>query len=275
MREHKEQQNLSPASPIGTTADAGELTHQGQVESRADIHMHTSCSDGLPSPEALALHLAKTELAVVAVTDHDSVEGAFRVAAALAGGPGPEVVIGEEVSSADGHILALYIERRIPPGLSAAATIDAIHDQGGLAVAAHPLSFPSTAGRKFFLGVGTLAWTLPFDGVELVNGTPLAEVGNHKARARHQQAGRVSAAVGGSDAHVAAAVGHVHTVFRGTTAAQLRTAIEARETRPGVDHREHLLNTPAHVSWLVSRAALSFGVPAVQSMRLQWQRIRA
>ena len=66
MGEHKEQQNLSPASPTGTAANAGEFTHQGQVESRADIHMHTSCSDGLPSPEALALHRAKTELAVVA-----------------------------------------------------------------------------------------------------------------------------------------------------------------------------------------------------------------
>jgi len=262
------------STPTTTTATNPVGPGPGQVESRADIHMHTSCSDGLPSPEALARHLARTDLAVVAVTDHDTIEGALRVAAATAGRPGPEVVIGEEVSSAGGHILALYIERRIPPGMSPLATIDAIHDQGGLAIAAHPLSFPSTAGRRFFLGVGTLAWTLPFDGVELVNGTPLAEVGNRKARLKHQLAGRAPAATGGSDAHVAAAVGHVHTVFRGTTAADLRMAIETSQTRPGVDHRAHLLNTPAHVGWLMGRAALSFGVPAVQGVRLQWQRIR-
>lgn len=262
-------------TPTTTTATGTLRSGPGRVESRADIHMHTSCSDGLPSPEALARHLAQTDLAVVAVTDHDTIEGALRVAAALAGRPGPEVVIGEEVSSAGGHILALYIERRISPGMSPLATIDAIHDQGGLAIAAHPLSFPATAGRKFFLGVGTLAWTLPFDGVELVNGTPLAEVGNRKARLQQQRAGRAPAAVGGSDAHVAVAVGHVYTVFGGTTAADLRAAIEARETRPGVDHREHLLHTPAHVGWLMGRAALNFGVPAVHGMRLQWQRIRA
>jgi predicted metal-dependent phosphoesterase TrpH len=263
---------LTPSPP--TTTPDPIAPGPGAVESRADIHMHTSCSDGLPTPEALARHLAQTDLAVVAVTDHDTVEGAYRVAAAMAGGPGPEVIIGEEVTSSGGHILALYIERRIPPGMSPAATIDAIHEQGGLAVAAHPLSFPSTTGRKFFLGVGTLAWTLPFDAVELVNGTPLAEIGNRRTRLLHQRAGQVSAGVGGSDAHVAAAVGHVHTIFRGTTAADLRAAIEVNETRPGVDHREHLLNTPAHVSWLVGRAALTFGVPAVHSMRLQWQRIR-
>jgi predicted metal-dependent phosphoesterase TrpH len=261
-------------TPTWNAADPVPAAGTSPLESRADIHMHTNCSDGRPSPEALARHLARTDLAVVAVTDHDTIEGAQRVKAALASGPGPEVVIGEEVTSAGGHILALYLERRIAPDMSAAATIDAIHEQGGLAVAAHPLSFPSTAGRKFFLGVGTLAWTLPFDAVELVNGTPLAENANRKARIQYQRAGRHLAAVGGSDAHVAVAAGHVHTIFRGTTAADLRAAIVAGQTRPGVDHREHLLNTPAHVSWLVNRAALSFGVPAVQSMRLQWQRIR-
>ena len=266
---------MSPISARTAAVDAGASIVRRQGESRADIHMHTNCSDGLPSPEALARHLAQSRLAVVAVTDHDTIEGALRVAAAMAAGPGPEVVIGEEVSSSGGHILALYIARRIQPGMSPAATIDAIHEQGGLAIAAHPLSFPSTAGRRFFLGVGTLAWTLPFDAVELVNGTPLAEVGNRKARIRHGLASTGSAAVGGSDAHVAAAVGHVHTIFPGTTAADLRAAIEAGKTRPGVNHRGHLLNSPAHVSWLLSRAALNFGVPAVQNMRLQWQRIRA
>jgi predicted metal-dependent phosphoesterase TrpH len=245
------------------------------LESRADIHVHTNCSDGQPSPEALARHLAQSDLAVVAVTDHDTIEGALRVAAAMSGGLGPEVVIGEEVTSAGGHILALYIERCIAPGLSPAATVEAIHEQGGLAVAAHPLIFPSTAGRRFFLGVGTLAWTLPFDAVEVVNGTPLAAHANRKARLHHQGARSRPAAVAGSDAHVAAAAGHVHTLFRGTTAADLRAAIEARQTRPGVDRREHLLNTPAHVRWLMGRAAVSLGVPAVQSMRSRWQRIRA
>src|SRR5207302_1941605 len=66
-------------------------------------------------------------------------EGALRAADHAAGlSSRLQVVIGEEVSSRDGHIVGLFVERRIRPGMSAAATVDAIHDQGGVAVAVHP-----------------------------------------------------------------------------------------------------------------------------------------
>src|SRR5215831_14999832 len=107
--------------------------------SLADLHMHTTCSDGRATPEQLAVHLARGPLAVAAVTDHDTIEGALRVEEALAGA-GPEIVVGSEVSSADGHVLALFIDRDVPAGHSAEWTIAAIHDQGGLAIAAHPYS---------------------------------------------------------------------------------------------------------------------------------------
>jgi 3',5'-nucleoside bisphosphate phosphatase len=53
--------------------------------SRADVHMHTSCSDGRDTPERLAARLTASRLSVAAVTDHDTIEGALRVEAALAG----------------------------------------------------------------------------------------------------------------------------------------------------------------------------------------------
>lgn len=205
----------------------------------ADLHMHTTCSDGRPTPEELAERLLATCLAVVAVTDHDTIEGALRVEAALAGG-GPEVVIGSEVSSADGHVLALFVERDVPPRRSAGWTIAAIHDQGGLAVAAHPYSA--------LLGVGDLAGRLPFDGVEVLNGSPLMEVAN--ARAVRRLGHHPTALVGGSDAHVATAVGSVRTVFPGSGAADLRAAILARLTRPAVDRLGHLAAWPGHLGWL-------------------------
>jgi len=207
--------------------------------STADLHVHTTCSDGRPTPEQLAAHLARSRLAVVAVTDHDTVEGALRVEQALAGA-GPEIVIGTEVSSADGHVLALFVERDVPAGRSAGWTIDAIHDQGGLAVAAHPFSV--------VLGVGELAASLPFDAVEVVNGSPLMEVPN--ARSVRRLARRGAALVGGSDAHLAAAVGGVHTVFPGVCAADLRAAIVARLTRPGLHRVRHTAVWPAHLGWL-------------------------
>jgi len=207
--------------------------------SRADLHMHTTCSDGMQTPEQLARRLFRSSLAVAAVTDHDTIEGALRVEEALAG-DGPEIVIGSEVSSADGHVLALFISRDVPPHLSARATIEAIHEQGGLAVAAHPYSLA--------LGVGDLAARLPFDGIELVNGAPLMGFPNAQARARLAGAGR--ALVGGSDAHVAAAAGRVHTVFCGDSAAHLRASILARQTRPAVDRLMQLATLPAHTGWL-------------------------
>ena len=135
--------------------------------SRADLHLHTTCSDGMPTPEVLARRLVRSRLAVAAVTDHDTIEGALRVEEALSGS-GPEITIGSEVSSRDGHVLGLFITHDVPPGASAEATIAAIHEQGGLAIAAHPYSLA--------LGVGDLAADLPFDGVEILNGSPLMEM---------------------------------------------------------------------------------------------------
>jgi predicted metal-dependent phosphoesterase TrpH len=206
--------------------------------SRADVHLHTTCSDGLHSPEQLAQHLVRSPLAAAAVTDHDTIAGALRVEEALAG-HGPEIVIGSEVSSADGHVLGLFLTQDVPLGMSARDTVEAIHDQGGLAVAAHPYSLA--------LGVGDLAGQLPFDGVEILNGSPLMDLSNSRAASRLR--GR-AAAVGGSDAHVAWAAGRVHTVFPGTGAADLRAAILARQTHAAADWPGHLAVLPVHLAWL-------------------------
>jgi predicted metal-dependent phosphoesterase TrpH len=81
---------------------------------------------------------------VIATTDHDSIAGA-KEAARLARQFGIDVIIGEEVSTADGHLLALFIDAFLPPRRPAAETIAAIHTQGGLAIAPHPFdrSVPS------------------------------------------------------------------------------------------------------------------------------------
>lgn len=206
---------------------------------RADLHLHTTCSDGKPTPAELARRLARTPLAVAAVTDHDTVDGALRVEEALAGS-GPEIVIGSEVSSRDGHVLALFVTCDIRPGMSAEATIGAIHEQGGLAVAAHPYSLAE--------GVGDLAALLPFDGVEILNGSPLMEMSNARAAARLARA--PAALVGGSDAHVAGAAGQVYTLFPGAGAADLRAALLAGQTQPAVDWPGRLAAMPLHLGWL-------------------------
>src|SRR5438093_4926196 len=142
--------------------------------SRADLHMHTNCSDGWPSPAELVDRvIARTDLRVIAVTDHDTLEGALRATERAAKTGGVEVVIGEEVSSRDGHILGLFLEHRVRPGMSARATVEAIHRQGGVAVAAHPFWRTDRQARGSRAhGVGWEAVELDFDATEVENSTP-------------------------------------------------------------------------------------------------------
>ncbi|HEV2140575.1 MAG TPA: CehA/McbA family metallohydrolase, partial [Candidatus Dormibacteraeota bacterium] len=167
---------------------------------RADLHMHTTASDGWPSPRQLVDYARVTGLDVIAVTDHDTVEGALRAAEHAAAHSRLQVVIGEEVSSRDGHIVGLFLERGVRPGMSASATIHAIHEQGGLAVAVHPFwrTQRRTPGGTVH-GVGWLAAELDFDAVEVENATPGFYVFNQLARRMNMGLGR--AEVGGSDAH--------------------------------------------------------------------------
>jgi predicted metal-dependent phosphoesterase TrpH len=139
------------------------------------------------------------------------------------------VIIGEEVSSRDGHIVALFIERKVRPGMSAAATVHAIHDQGGLAVAVHPFwrTQRRTSGGPVH-GVGWLAAELDFDAVEVENATPGFYLVNRLARRLNMGLG--SAELGGSDAHILDALGRAYTEFPGKTPKALRAAIESATT---------------------------------------------
>jgi predicted metal-dependent phosphoesterase TrpH len=192
--------------------------------------MHTTASDGWPTPEELVDHASRhTSLDVIAVTDHDTIEGALRAAEHAARRAKFHVIIGEEVSSRDGHIVALFLERRVRPGMSAAATVHAIHDQGGLAVAAHPFWRTQSRVRSGPRhGVGWLAAELDFDAIEVENATPGFYVFNQLAHRLNMGLG--AAEFGGSDAHIVDAVGRAFTEFPGKTPAALRTAIEEART---------------------------------------------
>src|SRR5262245_43295863 len=124
----------------GATSDATwlRLPAAGMV-GRADLHVHSLWSDGMQPPEAI-VRAAAGRVDVLALTDHDAIQGA-RIARDYAHDHpelGVDVIVGEEVSTLNGHVLALYIEERIPPRLSAERTVELIHEQDGLAVAAHP-----------------------------------------------------------------------------------------------------------------------------------------
>ncbi|HVA91385.1 MAG TPA: PHP-associated domain-containing protein [Chloroflexota bacterium] len=199
---------------------------------RADLHMHTRHSDGRPTVRAVLDHAARqTKLQVLAITDHDTIEGALEARSLQAQYPF-DIVAGEEVTSRDGHILALFITRLVSPGMSAAETVNAIHEQDGLAIAAHPFIAAGTFGKQSLStqGVGDLIGNVPFDGVEIDNSTPLLRLANFRARRYNRAHGRL-AELGNSDAHIVEAIGKSYTRFPGRTMVDLRRAIEQRRTR--------------------------------------------
>jgi len=209
-----------------------------KLKGKADIHIHTIFSDGLMSPEALVEYVVhETDLDVIAITDHDTIAGSLIAQAYVqkfADRFRPiEVITGAEITSLDGDILALFIEEDIPPGLSAIETVNLIHDQNGLAVAAHPFSHaPMLLRIDGMKGVGKQIRTVPFDGVEVRNGTPTEFFSNRIAR-RVNQRGAKCSETGGSDGHYLPSVGKSFTYFQGNTAQDLRHSIENGLTTAG------------------------------------------
>jgi predicted metal-dependent phosphoesterase TrpH len=227
---------------------------------RADLHMHTTASDGWPTPSALVDHVSRrTELDVIAVTDHDTIEGALRAADRAARRTRLQVVIGEEVSSRDGHIVGLFLERAVPPGMSAAATVHAIHDQGGLAFAAHPFWRTRRRVRTGPVhGLGWLAAELDFDAIEIENATPGFYVFNQLARRLNEGLG--SAELGCSDAHIVDAVGRAFTTFPGSTADHLRAAIESATTR-ACRRRYKAVGLMRYAAWGINHQRYAVAIP--------------
>src|SRR5258708_3251504 len=189
--------------------------------------MHSTYSDGYQTVSDILTHVERTtDLDVIAITDHDCIDGALLARDLVAQHDWHiQVIVGAEISTADGHLLALGIETLIPAGLSMDETICAVHEQGGLAVAAHPMSrwCPSASMDT----LTTLA-TLP-DGLEAYNAS-FAGIGSN-GKVRMLNALRFCRAeLGGSDAHTLKAIGSGYTTFDGSSADDVLNAIRACTT---------------------------------------------
>ena len=175
---------------------------------RADLHIHSLASDGVSS---VAHILDAAELAgidVIAITDHDRIEAAVAAQALIRTRDSTlEVVLGEEVSSRSGHVVALFIEERIRPWQSLRATVAQIHAQGGLAIIAHPLvPYPLCAsGRSIRRLLADSDPAVHPDGMEAFNPTTARMRWSQRAPAFADEVGLT--ALASSDAHRAADIG--------------------------------------------------------------------
>ena len=187
----------------------------GQVRARlasrrlidVDLHMHTDHSYDCATPVEVLLAEARTRgLGAIAVTDHNEVSGAH---AARAQADGIEVIVGEEVKTADqGEVIGLFIEEKIPRGMTLQATIDEIKRQGGIVYVPHPFDrLHSVPDYEHLLDVLD-----DVDAIEVFNPRVAITEFNDEA-ARFAAKYRIPAGAG-SDAHVPQGLGSVRIRMR-------------------------------------------------------------
>jgi predicted metal-dependent phosphoesterase TrpH len=180
------------------------------------------------TPSALVDYVEEaTDLDVIAITDHDETSASVEARDyAARRGYRVQVVPGVEVTTRDGHLLALFIEERPTAFKPLQKTADWVLQRGGLCLAPHPFTrWTHSLSSRSMLHAhqhGLLA------GVEVLNASPAGRASRARAVRFVDQHGL--AAVGGSDAHMLAVVGIAQTRFRGRTPEDLRNAIEAAAT---------------------------------------------
>jgi predicted metal-dependent phosphoesterase TrpH len=160
---------------------------------RVDLHTHTVYSkDCLTRTQALIDRARTLGLARVAVTEHNRLDGALR-AKELA----PDlVIVGEEIQTTHGEIIAWFVSEEVPRGLSPQETIERLRRQGAVISIPHPLDSlrRSAMGRE-----NVLAIIDQVDALEVLNARCVRPADNEAARMLADEHGLLATA--GSDAH--------------------------------------------------------------------------
>jgi hypothetical protein len=211
-----------------------------KILGKADVHIHSTYSDGDEKIEDILEYAQNhTDLDVIAISDHDTIEGALMARDIMQTKSYNawrfELIIGEEITTNEGHIVGLFLKEAIPPNLSVQETLARIRVQKGLAIASHPFYHSHMNNAKYAtmdgIGATTLLRNSSFiDAIEIVNATPTLSEDNIRASILNKTL-LFNAEVGNSDAHILAAIGMGYTLFEGKTAADFRRAVLQHQTR--------------------------------------------
>jgi len=174
---------------------------------KIDFHVHTCYSyDATSSLRDTIVYAKKRGLNGIAITDHDTSRGAKR-ALKLVSKREFMVIPGIEVTTSQGHVLALNITTFIPQDLSLVETVEKIHEAGGIAVAAHPIVFIKSHIKQRIASASNL------DGVEVINSSAFPFfLSTRLSRALAERLNVPQTA--GSDAHHASEIGTAYTLVK-------------------------------------------------------------
>jgi hypothetical protein len=212
----------------------------------ADLHIHSTYShDATTTVRAILKQAADVGLDVIAVTDHDEIRGSLE-ARDLAPKYGIEAIPAAEVSTKDGHLVALFVETLPPAGMPLVDTLIHIGRLGGVAIAPHPFNnLPGSLSMEAVVG----ALTNPRAKGALKG----METHNMGTQSFDSVAQKLSiylplAKIASSDAHIYWAIGAGRTEFPGETAQDLRKALDQNTTVP-IPYEEEF-SARAILSWV-------------------------
>jgi hypothetical protein len=227
------------------------------------IHLHTDYSyDSDIAVDVLADFIEREGVGCVAVTDHDTILGARRLAAIT----DAHVIVGEEVSTRDGHLIGLFLSEHVRPGMSAMDTARAIHNQGGVVLVPHPFI------RALSCGLGKVAWRIAehIDAVEVCNAQNLSRRADRLAAAFAAEFGLP--AYVGADSHDRTSIAPCYQMMRDSAdAAGFIDAMREAELFPG----RHAMRYFAAAAHRVARYCLGLSLPGEFGANLPPQADRA
>ncbi len=201
-------------------------------QGKADLHIHSIYSyDGTSTIEEILDFVEyNTDLDIIAITDHNKIKGA-KEASKLSRNYRISVIIGEEILTKEGEILALFIKEKIKPFKNVTDTIREIHSQGGLAIAPHPFSWvnPSIPLKTLYKISNGISRECRLDAIEILNASLSGKTGYQKRKRLNTKVFTLPE-VASSDSHYAKNIGCAYTVFPGNTPEDLYNSIKLGQT---------------------------------------------
>ena len=174
---------------------------------RAELHVHSTYSDGSDTPDRIVRRAVELELDCLSVTDHDTVSGGLSAMDyARDENLDIQIIPGVEVTTSDGHLLVLGVERDIDRRMSLKETVEAAKKQRGVCIIPHPFQIERKGVRKPELFRYA-------DGIEVFNAKYVVGIFNWLARRYAVRYTKPFTA--GSDAHSTAEMGYGITLFNG------------------------------------------------------------